>query len=108
MTKYIQARVIPLREYPGVELLVRDPETGNHLAHDASGTPYYQVVEPGEYSPVSLILRDEDAQALANSLWNAGFRPEGSRASAGQLDATQAHLADMRAMAFQGLKLQKP
>ena len=62
----------------------------------------------GDYNPPTAVLDEQAAQVLANSLWDAGIRPEGARASVGQLAATQAHLEDMRAMAFQGLKVQKP
>lgn len=106
--KHLQARAIPLPEWRGVALLLRDEKTGAQLAHDSEGRPEYRTPRNDVYDPPLVLLYDDDAQILANSLWDAGYRPEGARASTGQLGAVQAHLEDMRAMAFQGLKLQKP
>jgi hypothetical protein len=38
-------------------------------------------------------------------LWNCGLRPTQGRSSAGQLDAVELHLADMRAIAFNKLEI---
>jgi hypothetical protein len=45
------------------------------------------------------VLDDWAAQLLADDLWNANFRARGAAGSAGQLDAVQAHLADIREIA---------
>jgi hypothetical protein len=47
-----------------------------------------------------LELRAEAAQQLMDELWRAGLRPAGGEGSAGQLGATERHLADMRALVF--------
>ena len=53
-------------------------------------------------------------QALMDALWEAGARPKGHVETApgidyhGQLMATEAHLADMRAIAFQKLAMDVP
>lgn len=41
-------------------------------------------------------MENDEAQKLADALWDAGIRPAGAAGSAGQLGAVQAHLADMR------------
>ena len=54
------------------------------------------------------MLTLEAAQQLANDLWAAGLRPAQGKQSEGQISATQTHLADMRAIAFAILKVDKP
>ena len=62
----------------------------------------------GEYRAPSFVMSEHSAQALANSLWHAGIRPEASKSSQGQFEAQRAHLEDMRALAFQSLKVKQP
>jgi hypothetical protein len=45
-------------------------------------------------------LRPEAAQALMDSLWDAGLRPSEGSGSAGAMAATQKHLEDMRTLIF--------
>lgn len=45
-----------------------------------------------------LRLQDDEAQQLMDALWDAGLRPAGAKGSAGQLDAVQRHLEDMRTL----------
>jgi hypothetical protein len=45
-------------------------------------------------------LRPEEAQALMDSLWDAGLRPSEGSGSAGAMAATQKHLEDMRTLIF--------
>lgn len=47
-----------------------------------------------------LRLSEEDAQRLVNALWDAGVRPSRAKGSAGQLDAVNRHLEDMRKLVF--------
>jgi hypothetical protein len=49
-----------------------------------------------------LSMQREQAQALMDALWAARFRPT-EEGTAGQLDATRAHLADMKAIAVGAL-----
>ena len=51
-------------------------------------------------------LYGPEAQELMNMLWNCGLRPTQSQSSAGQLEAVERHLADMRAIAFNKLEIQ--
>jgi hypothetical protein len=64
-----------------------------------------QPVKDGEYFPPALRLNAEEAQMLCDQLWEAGLRPSNGVGSVGQLAATQAHLADMKALAFHALKM---
>lgn len=52
---------------------------------------------PSRYPTV--FMEDGAAQSLADDLWDAGIRPRGAAGSAGQLEAVQAHLADMQKLA---------
>jgi hypothetical protein len=57
-------------------------------------------VSPATYNPASFQLEPEAAQALMDTMWQAGLRPSDGTASTGQLKATETHLADMRKLAF--------
>jgi len=46
-------------------------------------------------------LTQEEAQTLANALWEAGIRPTGGHGSAGEREAMQRHLDDMRKLVFE-------
>ncbi len=50
-----------------------------------------------------LTLRMEQAQVLMDDLWNAGVRPTEGAGSAGAMRAAQAHIADLRRVAFKVL-----
>ena len=52
------------------------------------------VVEP------TMLLKHDDAQRMMDELWHCGIRPSEGTGSAGSLAATQAHLKDMRTVAF--------
>lgn len=45
-------------------------------------------------------LREAEAQALMDMLWDCGLRPSEGSGSAGALAATQRHLDDMRRLVF--------
>ncbi len=59
-----------------------------------------QFKEAGLYDflPTALIINRTEAQGLLESLWKAGIRPRSGEGSVGQLDATERHLSDMRAL----------
>jgi hypothetical protein len=59
------------------------------------------------YSPM-LSLNPNQAQLLIDELWSVGLRPTQGRQSEGQMAATNAHLQDMRVIAFAQLKVQQP
>jgi len=55
------------------------------------------------YMEPILTLEEDQAQQLMDALWAGGLRPTEGHGSAGQLGATERHLADMRKLAFQAL-----
>jgi hypothetical protein len=67
-----------------------------------------RAINPVEFAEPSARISTADAQALADSLWDAGIRPAQSKMSAGAFDAQGAHLADMRAIAFGKLSIEAP
>lgn len=68
-----------------------------------------QVIdEPGVAPKPSMTIAPPAAQQLMDDLWTAGFRPSEGVGSAGSLRAVEKHLADMRAIAFNRLKVDKP
>lgn len=117
MTHKIEARVYPEPAYRKIGLYIRkanwqqgsysDPGSVLQPVDDGENMAFVRIA-PGASCPPSFMLEESEAQVLANTLWDAGIRPVGSNGSAGQLAAKEAHLQDMRALAFQGLKLQKP
>jgi len=50
-------------------------------------------------------LSNEQAQQLANDLWECGIRPTQGHGSTGQLEATNKHLQDMRKIVLNKLGL---
>lgn len=62
--------------------------------------------DEGSYSPPFLQLKIQSAQNLMDELWQCGLRPSEGTGSAGSLRATEKHLADMRSIAFKGLKIE--
>lgn len=87
---------------PDVELLIAD--VGNFPSKVlAAARPLIMervsdatvVLEP------TLRLRRQAAQDLMDQLWACGLRPAEGAGSAGQLAATERHLADMRRLVFE-------
>lgn len=82
-----------------------------HLVRD-DGAGVFQVAQPlvmKDSAPAIIVdpfveLPMAMAQQLMDELWNAGVRPT-EQGSAGQLAATERHLADMRQLAFHALKV---
>ncbi len=63
------------------------------------------VMNSGEQPAISLNIAD--AQSLMDGLWKCGLRPSEGSGSAGSLAATERHLADMRQISLDLLKLVK-
>lgn len=91
----------PWSEKVGV-LLVKH-ETGKPRLI-AKPLDFAKVPAGAPVDPTFSLQRDE-AQELMDMLWNCGLRPTQSKSSAGQLDAVERHLADMRAIAFNKLEI---
>ena len=58
--------------------------------------------------PAFMTMRLEEAQTLMDQMYEAGIRPTAGAGSVGQLSAVQAHLDDMRKLAFQLIGGVKP
>ena len=54
-----------------------------------------------------LEISKHSAQIIMDDLWECGLRPSEGSGSAGSLKATQSHLADMKKIAFNSLKIQE-
>jgi hypothetical protein len=63
---------------------------------------------PGEYTPPTFRLSENEAQVLIDQLWSCGLRPTEGHGTAGQLAATERHLEDLRSIAFAKLEIPKP
>lgn len=73
----------------------------------ATSITFTEVEDPNEYINEALLkLSQDDAQALMDELWQAGVRPANGVGSVGQLAATETHLKDMRAIAFELLAME--
>lgn len=83
------------------------------LLHHVSGKPraacgplqFIEIPEGAQVNP-TFCLHGPEAQELMDMLWNCGLRPTQGQSSAGQLDAVERHLADMRAIAFNKLEIE--
>lgn len=65
-----------------------------------------EVME-GNHRPPTFVLDPDAVQHLMDSLFAAGFRPSAAAGSAGQRDALERHLDDMRTIAFTKLEIEK-
>lgn len=83
----------------------------------ATGNPVNAIGKPIEFdasaaegivTDPTLTMREEDAQALIDALWQAGFKPTQGRQSEGITAAQAKHLEDMRALTFATLDIQQP
>lgn len=86
----------PSRAFDPVFLIEHRSESGARSFASVTLHP----AEPNEAVSDSLFEVPEVAcQQLADDLYDLGFRPRGAAGSAGQLDATRAHLEDMQRIA---------
>lgn len=79
----------------------------NREGHSVLTEVQGKSVSQGELIDPFLKLSKEQAQHLANSLWNAGFRPVQANGSEGQIGAVIRHLEDMRMIVFHRLGIEK-
>lgn len=79
------------------------------VVRGAKPVKFGQVMEPEAmmYEPATHIGADA-CQDLMDQLWRLGFRPERGEMSVGQMQAVNAHLQDMRTLAFAKLEVPKP
>jgi hypothetical protein len=68
----------------------------------------FTKIKEGELCDQPMLKLDPDqAQLLADELWRIGFRPTQGKQSEGRGDAIDAHLQDMRQIAFHKLGVPK-
>ena len=71
--------------------------------------PPFLFIRPWEENPASISESGGTVlQVLMDDLWSCGVRPTEGRGSAGQLDAVQGHLGDMRRVVQKLLKVELP
>ncbi len=68
----------------------------------------FETLEDSEPIETTLRLEEHFAQKLMDELWDCGIRPTQGKGSAGQLEAVQRHLGDMRAIVAQTVKVDLP
>lgn len=97
----IVAREVDYRHTVEIAIIGHDGDGVRHIARvawEAVGDNF--ITEPS----LALPIRHSEAltalQCLADDLWVLGYRPAPARGSAGQLEATTAHLADMQRLVF--------
>lgn len=95
MIKFM-ARSTPF--YAGVELHLADVSEGRIAVADPLTM---KVVPEGSMLGDPLVrLSPPEAQLLIDALWDCGLRPTNGHGSTGQLQATERHLEDLRALVF--------
>lgn len=76
---------------------------GNSIATNMTFEPNDTAI----YREPFLHIQHNEAQVLIDDLWSAGYRPTEGKGSAGALNATERHLADMQKIAFKKLGIDK-
>lgn len=85
--------------HPQPHLLQRRPD----------GTPEWARQPEGfAFAMPSFDLTDDAAQELFEGMWAGGFRPKAAVNEASRIEAVNRHLEDMRAIAFDRLKVKEP
>lgn len=107
--KEIAARVCRRLAWAGLELSVQEdmgPSGSPSMVRVVDAEKMeWKDVKFGEYAPVGFRLSMNAAQCLMDDLFNAGVRPTEAAGTAGSMAATQAHLADMRVIVADKLKV---
>jgi hypothetical protein len=57
-------------------------------------------IAEGDFVEPTMRLTKDEARELLDALWRVGIRPSNGEGNAGQLGATERHLADMRRLVF--------
>ena len=96
--------------FAGVELRVCSVDQHGDVTRKPEQPLKLVPVEPGDVSgwtEPTVVLDREMTQQLMNDLWRLGFRPHNVENAASQVVAIQAHLQDMRNIAFAQLNIPK-
>jgi hypothetical protein len=70
-----------------------------------------EKIEEGSYISgydTGLFVTRDEAQQLMNELWRCGVRPKDGSGALAHVEAQQAHMKDLRAIAFHALKIKSP
>jgi hypothetical protein len=78
-------------------LMGRDVAPNDRRRYYMATNVTFEPVEEGQELQPTFKLRRDQVQALMDELWRVGVRPS-EAGSAGELEATKAHLRDMRAL----------
>ena len=89
----------------GVEVAILGERLAN--GYIPCGEVIMRPISQGEEIPRALVLRNEEAQALMDDLWNSGIRPTEGAGTAGAMRAAERHIADLRAVAFKTLGIEQ-
>lgn len=86
-------------------LHMRDDLGDNKFALADFSTLVLRTVDVGTFAPrdSGLRLSESDAQQLMDELWRAGVRPRNGSGALAHVEATHAHLEDLRRLVFKGL-----
>jgi len=91
----ISTRLEPWANTVGVWIFSRPCNLASRERYICTNLTMAPLEDGLQYNPL-FRLNMEEAQRLANDLWEAGIRPVSAKGSAGQLAAVQAHLEDFR------------
>jgi len=87
--------------------ITMDRSVGGRRTREVYRTAEPVLVDEGQRPPEpTMLLGNQEAVSLMDALWLAGVRPSDGTGSTGQLGATERHLADMRSIAFNRLKME--
>jgi hypothetical protein len=104
-TRDTKARAFPCPWWSGVDLLLRSKDGDGKKVN---GRVVWEEVKEENFEPHPTVKMTNDAaQALMDDLWVCGIRPTAGAGSAGAMQAAQSHIADLRAIAFKSLGIEK-
>ena len=91
---------LPVSDYPHLQPHLLQP--------DGDVMKWERQQEGLMYARPSFELTESKAQELLDMLWMGGFRPRSAINEASRIEAVTRHLEDMRAIAFDRLKVGAP
>lgn len=95
------------RYFGGIALHIAQARPDSNLIAVAQPLLFVEQSEQDLRAEPTMIFDNRAAQLLMDELWQCGIRPSEGTGSAGSLAATERHLADMKAIAFHTLKINK-
>ena len=92
----------------GVDVRIVQQDADNHVVAEAKVLSFQPAEDGAQWREPVITMRRDLAQDLMDELWRLGYRPADGQMSVGQMQATERHLADFRAIAFAKLEITKP